>query len=108
MDIKEKKIKKTTPDYKQIYQDLITMKYPEKLQQCQHILRKKELGFLDVLEVNNILKPNKTDQNLKSYDKSTILKILDYQKKNNLNNTELAIKFKMSRNTVGKWKKIFF
>ncbi|HCR76304.1 MAG TPA: transposase, partial [Chryseobacterium sp.] len=49
MDIKEKKIKKTTPDYKQIYQDLITMKYPEKLQQCEHILRKKELGFLDVL-----------------------------------------------------------
>lgn len=108
MDIKEKNIKKTVPDYKQIYSDLVALKYPEKLDKCTPILQKRELDFLDVLEINNILKPNKTDQNLKSYDKSTILKILDYQKKNNLNNTELAIKFKMSRNTVGKWKKIFF
>ena len=47
------------------------------------------------------------NQKHRSYSKSDILKILDYQKKNNLNNSQLANHFSLSRNTVAKWKRMF-
>jgi hypothetical protein len=33
--------------------------------------------------------------------------MLDYQKKNKLTNSQLAKHFKLSRNTVTKWKRLF-
>lgn len=42
-----------------------------------------------------------------SYDLASIIDILEYQKKNQLNNIQLANHFKLSRNTVAKWKKSF-
>ncbi|WP_228388385.1 helix-turn-helix domain-containing protein [Chryseobacterium sp. CBo1] len=47
------------------------------------------------------------NQKHKSYDEQTILEILDYQRKHKLNYIELATHFKLSRDTVAKWKKIF-
>ena len=41
------------------------------------------------------------------HHKTTILEILQYQKNNNLNNNQLADHFKLSRNTITKWKKIY-
>ena len=46
-------------------------------------------------------------QKFRSYKKSDILNILDYQKENGLNNSQLANHFRLSRNTVSKWKKLF-
>lgn len=43
----------------------------------------------------------------RSYNKSDILEMLDYQKEQQLNNSQLASHFKLSRNTVAKWKKNF-
>ena len=43
----------------------------------------------------------------RAYNKLTIMEILEYQKKNNINNTELSRYFKLSRNTIAKWKKCF-
>ncbi|WP_294282760.1 helix-turn-helix domain-containing protein [uncultured Chryseobacterium sp.] len=103
-----------TPDYRKIYQDMIRMKYPDKEALCRSILDKKTIDPLDIIRLNAIITGKNAqekihdDQKLKSYDKRTILQILNYQKKHHLNNTELASHFNLSRNTVAKWKKLFF
>ena len=45
-------------------------------------------------------------ETLNCYDKNYIRHILLYQIKNNLSNSEVAKKFKMSRNTLSKWKRL--
>ncbi|MEJ5049259.1 helix-turn-helix domain-containing protein [Chryseobacterium culicis] len=101
----------TTPDYKKIYSDLVDLKYPEKKHECAKILSKKNLSAFDVIEINRIIfsydQNIKANQSHRSYNKETIYKILEYQKKNYLNNTQLALHFKLSRNTVAKWKTLF-
>ncbi len=102
-----------SPDYVRIYRDMIRMKYPEKEAACSSILEKKEIGFLDIIKLNTLIigktikERNKENQKLKSYNRKAILQILDYQKKHQLNNSQLARHFKLSRNTVTKWKKLF-
>lgn len=101
------------PDYKRIYTDLIAACYPDKEEQCSYILSQNRLSAFDVIKLNKILTSNfeaehdLSNQNFRSYDRVTILKILDYQKKNKLNNTEISKQFKLSRNTVAKWRKKF-
>ncbi|MGU3376980.1 helix-turn-helix domain-containing protein [Chryseobacterium sp. M5A1_1a] len=102
------------PNYKLIYEDIIRKKYPHKKNECQNILNKKELSTLDVVKLNNIIFDTKNkeaesfNQKLRSYNKAAILEILNYQKVNNLNNIQVARKFNLSRNSIGKWKKMFF
>lgn len=97
------------PNYKKIYIDILDFKYPNHKKYCTPILSKKELSFSDIISLNNIIfgTENIKNQKFRSYNKKDIFEILDYQKKNNLNNIELARHFKMSRNTIAKWKKIF-
>ncbi|HCA08929.1 MULTISPECIES: transposase [unclassified Chryseobacterium] len=97
------------PDYKRIYADLLHLKFPDKLSRCQSYLAKKELSVQDVIHINALIFPQKKAKNQqhRSYDRSSILEMLNYQKKNSLNNTQLAIHFRLSRNTVAKWKKLF-
>ncbi len=98
-------------NYKGIYRDLITKKFPEKLPEFQYFFNKESLTELDVLQISKRLsvanKISTQKYQHKAYSKSTILKILDYQKKNRLSNSQLANHFEISRNTVTKWKKIF-
>lgn len=101
---------KNTPNYRKIYEDMIAKKYPHKAEACQHILRKKTICAMDVMMLNNIIvdfdKDHiSTNQRLKSYDKATVFEVLQYQKKNKLNNTETARHFNLSRNTLSSWKK---
>lgn len=102
-----KELKK--PNYKRIYNDLLSEKYPEKKEKCVQILSKKYLSFVDIMKLNDLIFGNSNEDfnhKHRSYDRKTIFEILQYQKINNLNNTQLASHFKMSRNTVTKWKKI--
>lgn len=97
-----------TPDYKKIYSDIITRKYPEKRERCSYYLLKKELNSMDIIKLNDIIFENDDRQKHtphRSYDMNTILEILNYQKKNNLNNSQIALHFKISRNTITKWKR---
>lgn len=102
------------PDYKRIYQDILDKKYPDKKEECKVLLGKKELTLLDIIRLNEKIfgtadKENETfNQQHRSYDRQAITEILDYQKKNKLNNSQLANHFKLSRNTVAKWRKMFF
>ncbi|MCS4302869.1 helix-turn-helix domain-containing protein [Chryseobacterium sp. BIGb0232] len=101
----------TTPNYKKIYIDILDKKYPHKVEICQRILEKKILSTLDIITLNKIIfgeqdkESQKFNQRHRSYCEKTIKEILEYQKKNNLNNTQVALEFKMSRNSLAKWKK---
>ena len=103
-------MKKGQPDYRKIYSDMISKKYPEKADACQETLNKETLSAMDIICLHNLLFKERDkesfnfNQKLKSYDYETIRGILDYQRKHNLNNTQLAKRFKLSRNTVARWK----
>ncbi|MGG5210981.1 helix-turn-helix domain-containing protein [Chryseobacterium sp. MIQD13] len=105
--------KSNLPNYKLIFTDIISKNHPEKRIKCQSILDKKELSILDVVKLNEIIfgicdkESFINNQKYKAYDESTITYILDYQQKNKLNNIQLANYFKLSRNTVTKWRKTF-
>ena len=102
----------TAPNYKQIYIDILNKKYSHKKAECNTILSKSIISGMDVIALNKIIfgtneEINSFNRKHRSYSKSDILKILDYQKKNNLNNSQLAIHFSLSRNTIAKWKRMF-
>lgn len=103
----------TVPNYKRIYSDLIQVKYPDKVKSCEKILSKNVLSGMDIIKIEKIIHGKQDsdtyalNQKQKAYTRSVIFEMLDYQKKNKLNNTQLAKHFDLSRNTVAKWKKIF-
>ncbi len=109
-----KLISSSVPNYRLIYIDMINMKYPEKMEVCKPYLIKEQLSVLDIIKLNELIickqgnNSKSENQKFRSYNTETIINILDFQKKNRLNNSELARYFKLSRNTVAKWKKIFF
>ena len=101
------------PDYKKIFTDILHTKYPEKIKCCEKLLQKEILSVEEVILINELIfGKNKTgiqtNQRFRSYDPSSILKILDFQRLNKLNNRELAAHYQLSRNTISKWKKIFY
>ncbi|MGC4129685.1 MAG: helix-turn-helix domain-containing protein [Bergeyella sp.] len=106
-------MKNNQPNYKAIYTDILCTKFPDKMPECFSLLRKKELSVIDIIELNVKIfgiqdkETFEANQKHRSYGESDIIQILNYQKKNQLNNIELARHFKLSRNTVAKWKKMF-
>lgn len=99
------------PNYIRIFTDILDKKYPDKKPYVLPHLRKKNLTHLEIIHINQLIfgagKDNNENQKYKSYTKSDIIKILTHQKKHDLNNSELATHFKLSRNTVAKWKKLY-
>ncbi|GEN74032.1 helix-turn-helix domain-containing protein [Chryseobacterium lathyri] len=93
--------------------DILEKKIPDKKQVCQPVLEKEKLSSLDIIELNTKIfgytnkKAMSLNQKFRSYGKSDILLILDYQKAHHLNNSQLACHFKLSRGTVARWKKIY-
>ncbi|WP_336687251.1 helix-turn-helix domain-containing protein [Chryseobacterium bernardetii] len=106
-------MQKSTPNYHQIYNDIINKKYPSRKEECRFLLNKENLSVLDIIELNSRIfgisdqRTEAFNQSHRSYNKSSILMMLDYQKKNKLTNSQLAKHFKLSRNTVTKWKRLF-
>lgn len=106
-------MKNRTPNYKQIYTDLLQEKYPEKMKDFESFFNKDHLSQLDVITLNEKIfgkqnsENNVFNQKFRAYSKSDILKILDHQKEYKLNNSQLANHFDLSRNTVTKWRKLF-
>lgn len=87
------------------------MNHPEKLE-CPKV--KEQLERLDstdeILKLNQSLfkqskETVKNNQQLKTYDKKTMLKLLNYQKKHNLSTSFMCRKHNISRTTFSKWKK---
>lgn len=111
----EKRIMKNMcPNYKQIYTDIIDEVYPEKKNNIQINNRIECIEtVMDILTFNTLILGSSQQvtesksRRLRSYDKKSILKILEYQKSNKLNNIATAVHFKISRNTLTKWHRIF-
>jgi hypothetical protein len=104
----------TSPNYRQIYLDIIVEKCPEKINDQNIINKINTLStILDIVSLNDFifekgsLVNESCNQKLRSYDKDSILAILDYQEKNELNNSQLSKHYKLSRNTITKWKRYF-
>ncbi|WP_160139960.1 helix-turn-helix domain-containing protein [Chryseobacterium sp. c4a] len=96
------------PDYKRLYMDILELKFPEKKEICAEVLNKEELETLDVIMLNTMIFGDRiNNQKHKSYDQNSILEILDYQKKNPCSNKDLSLLFRISRNTITKWKRIY-
>ncbi|REC40999.1 MULTISPECIES: helix-turn-helix domain-containing protein [Chryseobacterium] len=100
------------PNYNRIYQDLLQKQHPEKLE-CPKI--REQLGRLDsteeILKLNEKLfkqckETSKNNQQLKTYDKKTMMKLLSYQKKHDLSTSFMSKKYNISRTTFSKWKKL--
>ncbi len=104
---------KSYPDYHRIFNDIIIKKCPEKQNIFKEILSKPQLSALDILEINRKIfgisdkETERFNQLHRSYNEESILVILNYQKRHNLSNNQLAKHFKISRNSVAKWKKLF-
>lgn len=101
------------PNYKKIYTDILDKKHPSKISVCQRILSKKKLLTSDIIALNTIIFGHQDKETMvfnqrhRSYCEDTIKEILLYQKKHNLNNTQIALQLKLSRNTIAKWKKTY-
>lgn len=96
------------PNYKKIYNDYILKNIPEKLSEFDFFFQKEDISSLDVIKINKIIFGNGGGSiKNRSYDKTDILFILNHQKDKNLNNSQLAAHFNLSRNTVARWRKLF-
>lgn len=75
------------PNYKKIYYDLLKEKQPEKLGDPKILHLLNNLNTMeDVLKINALVSDSskknlKKNQQLKNYDKKTVLRLLHYQKK---------------------------
>ncbi|SIQ85428.1 hypothetical protein SAMN05880574_1295 [Chryseobacterium sp. RU37D] len=101
------------PNYKRIYLDMLQEKQPEKLKdpKIQSLLKNLKTTE-DILNFNGLIfKQSKeslrNNQKLKTYDKKTMLKLLQYQKKHGFSTSYMSTKYKISRTTFAKWKKNF-
>ncbi|AZA81629.1 transposase [Chryseobacterium lactis] len=102
------------PDYKQIYTDLLREKCPEKLLDPVILKKLEKLrSAIDIFKFNQLIFDNPdqlvelNNQRLRSYDEKSIKEILVYQKKHKLTNSHVSNHFKISRNTIARWKAIF-
>ncbi|PQA92424.1 hypothetical protein B0A69_15425 [Chryseobacterium shigense] len=103
----------THPNYNKIYLDLIDRKFPHRRKELIPLLAKEIKNSLELINLNNLIFNYQKkeilafNQRLRSYDEVSIKKIIDYQKMHQLNNQEIAHQFRISRNTIAKWKKLF-
>lgn len=101
------------PNYAKIYQDMLKQDQPDKLKEPKvQALLKNLKTTEDVLNFNELIfKQSKeslrNNQKLKTYDKKTMLKLLQYQKKHGFSTSFMSKKYKISRTTLAKWKKTF-
>ncbi len=106
-------MEKFTINYHAIYADILEDKFPEKKEECRILLEKQNLSAIDIIALNKRIfgipdkKAESENQRHRSYKNSDIIEILDYQKQQQFNNSQLAVHFKLSRNTVAKWRKKF-
>jgi|SRR5690606_20077126 len=102
----------TKPDFGRIFRELAAKENISAEQQKQ-LFSRKEWNNLDVIQANEQLFRRQSKENLafnqkhKAYDEESIKEILEYQRKHKLNNAEITRMFKLSRNTIAKWHKVF-
>lgn len=101
------------PNYSKIYHDMLRLEHPDKLEEpkIKELLKRLNTSD-DVLKFNERIfeqskESAKNNQKLKTYDKKTMLKLLQYQRKHGFSTSYMSKKYKISRTTIAKWKKNF-
>ncbi|ROH97483.1 hypothetical protein BCF50_2330 [Chryseobacterium daecheongense] len=101
------------PNYNKIYHDMLKKEHPEKLKDpsIRRLLSKLHTTE-DILKFNDKLftqsrEKQQNNQKLKTYDKQTMLKLLQYQDKHGFSTSYMSKKYKISRTTITKWRKTF-
>ncbi|WP_346985861.1 helix-turn-helix domain-containing protein [Chryseobacterium sp. POE27] len=105
-------MERSVPNYRKIYEDIISRKCPEKYNECAYLLNKNEIMAMDVLKLNEIIFGTSPETEInnrrhKNYDYHSIIRILEYQKEKGLSNIEVSRHFNLSRSTVSRWRKTF-
>jgi hypothetical protein len=103
------------PDYHRIFNDILSKILSIKLHALK-FLKRKDLSALDVIKLNTLIfsyternTPSGIGENKhRSYNKTDILYMLDFQKENGYNNSQISLYFRVSRNSIAKWRKIFW
>jgi len=100
------------PDFGRIFRE-IAQKKKHSESVIGHIVNIEEWNSLNVIKVSEKIGEKPRGKNLKlnrkhrAYDEQSVKEILNYQKINNLNNSEMMRLFNISRNSIAKWKKMF-
>lgn len=104
-------------DYKLLYTefvkelDALNLKERRLIINNIKLLDNENLKYQTLYEINKIIKENMKSSNsfktLNTYDSGYIKKILSYQKEYNLSNSAVCQEYKLSRNTIAKWREIF-
>ena len=101
------------PNYKKIFEDIILEMCPERKSEFTYYLNNDNFSIMEVIDLNQKIFGSEDketsffNQRHRSYDSETILHILAYQENQKLSNVQLANHFKLSRNTVSKWRKSY-
>ncbi|MCD9855717.1 hypothetical protein LUD75_13420 [Epilithonimonas sp. JDS] len=99
------------PNYTKIYLDLIKFRKKDDVISDSLLEKINNIKIVkDVLEIERELFKNDNsayNQKLRCYDEKTVKSILEHQRLNKITNTELGQKYKVSRNTIAKWRKIY-
>lgn len=92
---------------------MLKTEYPEKLEdpKIQKLLNGLKTTE-EILNLNDLIfeqskESLRNNQQLKTYDKKTILKLLQYQKKHDFSTSYMSRHYKISRTTIAKWRKMF-
>jgi DNA-binding XRE family transcriptional regulator len=103
---------KSTPNYKEIFKDMIAKKISKEGVSIDSFEFDKLKGSLDLIDIQDkILDTNsancskKDNKRLRTYNQKDIVKILKYKQKNNLSTSEVARKFNISRPTIFNWER---
>jgi aryl carrier-like protein len=101
-------------NYKEIYLNLISEKFPKKLEDPKVMWKLEHLdSALNIIELNDLLfhngkrEINITDSRLRSYTQDEIIRILKYQEQYKKSNTDIINKYGMTRATLNTWRKRF-
>ena len=99
-------------DFGRIFKEIAQKKeYSESV--IDYIVNVEEWNSLNVIKISEKIGEKPRGENLKlnqkhrAYDEQSVKEILNYQKINNLNNSEMMRLFNISRNSIAKWKKMF-
>jgi len=108
-DVDEEKceeIKIEQINYRNLYRDIV---HDLNIEDSLLINRINNINnYSDVKTVDEYIFNNKySNQVFKSFDEHMIKKILSEQKKDSISDRQIAFKYKISRNTIAKWKKYF-
>jgi transposase len=102
--------------YKKLFRDMILDSSNLTITQKNKFLKKVEAlsNIRSVMRLSKELEPylerthvSSKRGSLRAFDKAFILKVLREQKKKSLSNSDIRRKYKLSRNTIAKWKKLF-